>query len=148
MSDRLVPLPRTQFRAFVPVTTRWHDNDVYGHVNNVIYYAFFDTAVNQLLVEAGVLDPLANAVVGLVVETRCTYFASIAFPDEIEVGVRVAHLGRSSVRYVLGVFRKGESQTRALGAFTHVYVERATQTSVPIPEAVRAVLSRLTGEPE
>jgi acyl-CoA thioester hydrolase len=146
MSDRPKPLPRAHFAAFVPVTTRWHDNDVYGHVNNVIYYAFFDTAVNRLLMDAGVLDPQTSSVVGLVVETRCTYFASIAFPDEIEVGVRVASLGRSSVRYDLGIFRKGEAQTRALGEFTHVYVDRSNQKSVPIPENVRAVLARLTGE--
>lgn len=143
MTDRPTPLPRSHFATFVPMTTRWHDNDVYGHVNNVIYYAFFDTAVNQLLVDAGVLDPAANTTVGLVVETRCTYFASIAFPDEIEVGVRVAHLGRSSVRYDLGVFRKGEAQTRALGEFIHVYVERASQKSVPIPDNVRTVLAAL-----
>ena len=140
------PLPRAFFRAFVPVTTRWHDNDVYGHVNNVIYYAFFDTAVNQLLVEAGVLSPAASNVVGLVVETRCTYFASIAFPDAIEVGVRVENLGRSSVRYALGIFKSGDEITSALGEFTHVYVDRATQAATPIPDNVRAVLTKLTGE--
>lgn len=146
MGDKPAPLPRSHFFTFVPMTTRWHDNDVYGHVNNVIYYAFFDTAVNRLLVEAGILDPVANATVGLVVETRCTYFASIAFPDEIEVGVRVAHLGRSSVRYDLGVFRKGEAQTCALGEFTHVYVDRASQKSVPIPDTVRVVLVALADQ--
>lgn len=146
MSERPVPAARDIYRAFVPVTTRWHDNDVYGHVNNVIYYAFFDTAVNQLLVQAGVLDPVTNSTVGLVVETRCTYFASIAFPDEIEVGVRVAQLGRSSVRYDLGIFCKGEAQSRARGEFTHVYVDRASQKPVPIPDEFRAVLRTLSGE--
>ena len=149
MSARPTALPRSHFPAFVPVTTRWHDNDVYGHVNNVVYYAFFDTAVNRLLVDAGVLDPATSTVVGLVVQTRCTYFASIAFPDAIEVGVRVAHLGTSSVRYDLGVFRQGEGRgeetCRALGEFTHVYVDRATQKPVPIPEAFRAVLVNLGG---
>ena len=140
------PLPRAFFRGFVPLTTRGHDNDFYGHVNNVIYYAFFDTAVNQLLVEAGVLDPAASNVVGLVVETRCTYFASIAFPEAIEVGVRVENLGRSSVRYVLGIFRSGQATASAQGEFTHVYVDRATQTATPVPENVRAVLTKLTGE--
>ena len=143
MSERPTPLPHAHFAAFVPMTTRWHDNDVYGHVNNVIYYAFFDTAVNQLLVEAGVLDPAASNIIGLVVETRCTYFASIAFPDRIEAGVRVAQLGRSSVRYELGIFREGETQARAQGEFTHVYVDRATQKSTPIPDDVRAVLAKL-----
>ena len=146
MSERAKPVDRAAFRAFVPVTTRWHDNDVYGHVNNVVYYAFFDTAVNRLLVDAGVLDPATSPVVGLVVETRCTYFASIAFPDSIEIGVRVSHLGRSSVRYALGVFRAGEPQTCALGEFTHVYFDRATQKPVAIPDATRAVLAELAGE--
>ena len=146
MTGRPQPLPRTSFAAFVPVTTRWHDNDVYGHVNNVIYYAFFDTAVNLLLVDAGVLNPATSATVGLVVETRCTYFASIAFPEIIEVGVRVAHLGNSSVRYELGVFKRGEALASAQGEFTHVYVDRASQKSTAIPDAVRAVLAELTGD--
>jgi acyl-CoA thioester hydrolase len=145
--SRPQPRPRSHFRAFVPATTRWHDNDVYGHVNNVVYYAFFDTAVNQLLVEACVLDPATSTMVGLVVETRCTYFASIAFPDAIEIGVRVAHLGRSSVRYDLGVFRRGEENTCALGEFTHVYVDRTTQKPISIPDNVRAVLATLSGAP-
>lgn len=138
---------RNRFPALVPITTRWHDNDVYGHVNNVVYYAFFDTAVNRLLMDAGVLDPATSQTVGLVVETRCTYFASIAFPEAVEVGVRVAHLGRTSVTYELGIFAGGGDETRALGAFTHVYVDRATQKPVPIPDAVRAVLAGLAGDP-
>ncbi len=145
MTERPQPCARGHFPVFVPVTTRWHDNDVYGHVNNVIYYAFFDTAVNQLLVEAGVLDPASSTTIGLVVETRCTYFASLAFPDKIEVGVRVENLGRSSVRYVLGIFKQDGLMASAQGEFTHVYVSRATQKPVPIPEPVRAVLEKLTG---
>lgn len=146
MTEREKPHSRSHFRGFVPITTRWHDNDVYGHVNNVIYYAFFDTAVNQLLVEAGVLDPAASTTVGLVVETRCTYFASIAFPDAVEAAVRVAHLGRSSVRYQIGIFVKGDMTARAQGEFTHVYVDRATQKPVAIPDNVRAVLNKLAGD--
>ena len=145
MTERQKPHARDYFAAFVPVTTRWHDNDVYGHVNNVIYYGFFDTAVNQLLMEAGVLNPASSSTVGLVVETRCTYVASIAFPDRIEVGVRVENLGRSPVRYILGIFKQGRAAACAQGAFTHVYVDRATQKPVPVPDPVRAVLANLTG---
>jgi acyl-CoA thioester hydrolase len=133
-------LSRTAFRRFESVTTRWHDNDVFGHVNNVVYYAFFDTAVNSFLVRRGLLDVKASDVVGLVVETRCTYFESVAFPDAIEVGVAVDHLGSSSVRYRLGVFRAGGELAAAQGHFTHVYVERATGRPVPIPTAIRAAL--------
>jgi acyl-CoA thioester hydrolase len=145
MSEHIPPSARSAFQTFVPLDTRWMDNDVYGHVNNVAYYSFFDTAVNRLLVEAGVLDPVANDIVGLVVATSCTYHASIAFPDRIEVGVRVARIGRSSVRYHLAVFRAGAETAAADGAFTHVYVARATQTPVPIPERVRLILEGLSG---
>lgn len=134
---------RTCFAAFVPIATRWMDNDVYGHVNNVVYYSFFDTAVNGLLIEAGVLEPSRSEIVGLVVETRCTYFESVAFPDRLEIGVSVAHVGRSSVRYDLAVFQEGAALAAARGAFTHVYVDRATQKPVPIPEKVRAVFEKL-----
>ena len=134
---------RADYRRFVATTTRWHDNDVYGHVNNVIYYAFFDTAVNQILVEEGVLDPITSTVVGLVVETRCVYFESVTFPDRIDVGVAVVHIGRTSVQYRIGVFKDGGEQAAAEGSFTHVYVARATQRPVPIPNDLRAVLDRL-----
>lgn len=145
MAERPQLARRADYVAFVPISTRWHDNDVYGHINNVIYYSYFDTAVNQLLVEAGVLDPATNEIVGLVVETRCSYFAPIAFPDPIEVGVKVVHLGTSSVRYDVGIFRGDAEITSARGDFTHVYVERASGTSTPIPAAVRAVLEQLKG---
>ena len=111
---------RGDFACFVPITTRWMDNDVYGHVNHVVYYSFFDTAVNRLLVEAGVLDIAGSEAVGLVVQTSCTFFESIAFPGAIEVGVRVERIGRTSVTYALAVFAAGQEGAAALGAFTHV----------------------------
>ena len=135
---------RGDFKSLVPITLRWHDNDAYGHVNNVTYYAFFDTAVNQLLIEGGVLDIEANTIVGLVIETRCTYFASLTYPGTIEVGVRVAHIGRTSVRYSLSIFAEGIEDSAAMGEFTHVYVERASQKPTPVPDAVRALLQTLS----
>ena len=145
MTARTKPKRSTtdDYARFYSITTRWHDNDVYGHVNNVTYYAFFDTAVNGLMIEAGVLDPATSPVVGLVVETKCSYFASLTYPDRVEVGVAVAHLGRSSVRYRIGVFRAGENEAAAQGEFTHVYVDRATNRPVEIPAATRAVLGEM-----
>ena len=145
MSEQIRParLNRAAFRRFTPIQTRWHDNDVYGHVNNVVYYAWFDTAVNGLLIEAGLLDPATSETVGLVVETRCVYFASLKFPQVLEIGLRVAHLGKSSVRYSLGVFAQGADAAAAQGEFTHVYVARATQRPVAIPPATRAFLEGL-----
>jgi acyl-CoA thioester hydrolase len=116
------------------------DNDVYGHVNNVVYYSFFDTAVNGLLVDAGALDIHAGEVIGLVVETQCNYFAPIAFPQAVTAGVRVAQLGRSSVRYEIGLYAGDDARSAAAGHFVHVYVDRATRRPVPLPEALRAVL--------
>ena len=112
-SPRRGPEPRSAYAAFSPITTRWMDNDVYGHVNNVVYYSFFDSAVNGLLIAAGVLDIHAGAVIGLVVETQCNYFAPIAFPASVTAGVRVAQLGRSSVRYEIGLFRNDDAQACA-----------------------------------
>ncbi|MFC7662688.1 acyl-CoA thioesterase [Methylorubrum suomiense] len=125
------------------MATRWGDNDVYGHVNNVVYYAFFDTAVNGLLVEAGALDIAEGAVIGLVVETGCRYFAPVAFPDALTAGVRVARLGRTSVRYEIAIFAAGEDMAAAQGHFVHVYVDRRTRRPVPLPERLRAVLAGL-----
>jgi acyl-CoA thioester hydrolase len=119
------------------------DNDVYGHVNNVVYYSFFDTAVNQLLIEAGVLDPVRSPTIGLVVETQCRYFSPVAFPDEIRAGVRVAHIGRSSVRYEIGLFRAEDPLASAEGHFVHVYVNRRTHRPAVVPGDVRAVLESL-----
>jgi acyl-CoA thioester hydrolase len=142
-APKAAPPVRGDFRQFVPVTLRWHDNDAYGHVNNVTYYAFFDTAVNQLLIGAGALDIAASEIIGLVVETRCTYFASLTYPGMVEVGVRVAHIGRSSVRYDLAIFAEGAEMAAARGEFTHVYVERDSQRPCPIPEAHRRVMEGL-----
>ena len=125
------------------MTTRWKDNDVYGHLNNVVYYELFDTGVNALLVEAGLLDPATSPIIGLVVESSCQFFASVAFPDALEVGVTVEHLGRSSVRYVLSVFKAGAELASAQGRYTHVYVERASGRPTPIPERHRALMESL-----
>ncbi|MGU3539649.1 acyl-CoA thioesterase [Methylobacterium sp. A54F] len=127
--------------------TRWGDNDVYGHVNNVVYYAFFDTAVNGLLVEAGVLDIARGPVIGLVVETGCRYHAPVAFPDAVTAGVRVARLGRTSVRYEVGLFRGAEAEAAAEGHFVHVYVDRESRRPVPLPEPLRAALAGLVTGP-
>jgi acyl-CoA thioester hydrolase len=143
MTDRPQPTPRGDYRRFIAMPTRWGDNDAYGHVNNVVYYAFFDSAVNRHLIEAGVLDIAGSSVVGLVIETRCTFFTSMAFPDTVHVGLKVAHLGRSSVRYEIGLFRNDDTLASAVGQFVHVYVDRGSQRPVPIPEPVRAVLQAL-----
>ena len=135
--------PRNAFPHFLSLATRWMDNDVYGHVNNVQYYSYFDTAVNHYLIQSGWLDIQQGDVIGLVVETKCTYHASIAFPDELEIGLRVEHLGNSSVRYGIGVFRKGEQKAVAEGYFVHVYVDRARNTPVKLPENLRLVLTPL-----
>jgi acyl-CoA thioester hydrolase len=138
--SRRPPSIRAEYPHFQALETRWMDNDAYGHVNNVVYYAFFDTAVNRFLIDRGVLRIDASPVIGLVVETGCRYFAPIAFPDSVEVGVRVAHLGTSSVRYELAVFRPGEDAASAEGHFVHVYVDRATRTPTPLPAELRAAL--------
>jgi acyl-CoA thioester hydrolase len=129
---------------FLAITTRWMDNDVYGHINNVQYYSYFDTAVNRYLIDQGVLDIHRGGVIGLVVETHCNYYSSAAFPDDIEAGIRVAHLGRSSVRYEVGLFVEGREEAIAQGHFVHVYVDRESQKSIEIPVNLRSVLSILT----
>lgn len=144
MSDRPTRLNRSVFRLFRPITTRWMDNDAYGHVNNVHYYSYFDSAVNGWLVEKGLLTIAESPIIGLVVESGCTYFESAAFPDVLEAGIAVAHLGRSSVRYRIGIFKAGAEQAAAQGHFVHVYVDRNTQRPVEIPPETRSVLSELT----
>lgn len=134
---------REAFAHFAAITTRWMDNDVYGHLNNVVHYSLFDTAVNRLLIEADALDIHAGGVIGLVVHTQCHYFASLAFPQVVTAGIRVEQLGRSSVRYGLGLFGDDAPQAAAIGQFTHVYVDRATRRPVPLPERLRAVLEPL-----
>lgn len=145
MSERPPRRGRADFRIFRPIQTRWHDNDVYGHVNNVVYYSWFDTAVNGWLVENGFLDIGGSDTIGLVVETTCTYFESVAFPEAVEVGIAVERLGTSSVTYRLGIFRHGSNEAAAQGRFTHVYVERAGQRPVPIPPPLRAALEAMQG---
>src|SRR5262245_729342 len=114
---------RDSYRHFLKIPTRWMDNDVYGHVNNVTYYSYFDTVVNEYLIRAGVLDYERGETIGLVVETQCNYFESFAFPDVIDAGLRVTRLGSSSVRYEVGLFHEGEAQAAAQGHFVHVYVD-------------------------
>ena len=137
------PLPREAFQHFESITTRWMDNDVYGHVNNVVHYSFFDTAVNRMLIERGVLDIHGGSIIGLVVQTQCHYFDSIAFPQLVQAGVRVVHLGRSSVRYEVALYAQAADLSAARGEFTHVYVDRASRRPVPVPDALRAALEPL-----
>lgn len=138
------PEPRSAYPVFRTLTTRWMDNDAYGHVNNVVYYSWFDTAVNAWLVERGVLDIEHGQTIGLVIETQCNYFAPLAFPQNVEAGIRVARLGSSSVRYEVGLFAEGEDLTAARGHFIHVYVDRATRRPVPLPAPLKTVLETLT----
>jgi len=137
------PESRESYRAFRPITTRWMDNDQYGHVNNVVYYSWFDTAVNAHLIEQGVLDTEKGETIGLVIETQCQYFAPLSFPQTIEAGIRVAHIGSSSVRYEVGLFAQGEALTAAKGHFVHVYVDRMTRRPAQLPVALRSVLESL-----
>lgn len=137
------PEPRSAYRVFRPIGTRWMDNDAYGHVNNVIYYSWFDTAVNAYLIEQGVLDIAHGQAIGLVIETQCNYFAPLAFPQTVEAGIRVARLGNSSVRYEVGLFAQGEPLTAAKGHFVHVYVDRHSRRPEPLPEAFKFVLEKL-----
>ena len=144
MSDaRPKPERRNAYRHFQDITTRWMDNDPYGHVNNAVYYSYFDTAVNAYLIGQGALDIATSPVIGLVVETHCNYFSAIAFPDLVRAGLRVAHLGTSSVRYEIGLFRNDEYLASAQGHFVHVYVERAAGKPVPLPDKLQAVLKPL-----
>jgi acyl-CoA thioester hydrolase len=135
---------RDDYKLFRTIATRWMDNDVYGHVNNVVYYSFFDTAVNATLIEAGVLDPVAGEVIGLVVETGCRYAASLSFPGDVEAGIRVAKIGTSSVRYEVGLFDAKGDEAAAEGFFVHVYVDRDTRKPTPLPAPLRAFLQGLT----
>lgn len=136
-------LTRADYRYFLEIPTRWMDNDVYGHVNNVEYYSYFDTVVNRYLIEKGGLDYLNGGTVGFVVETRCSYRRSIAFPDVVEAGIRVARIGTSSVTYEVGLFKQGQEEICAFGHFVHVYVDRATNKSAPIPEKARTAMEAI-----
>jgi acyl-CoA thioester hydrolase len=141
--DRPTPLLVSAFAHFSDISTRWIDNDAYGHINNVVYYEFFDTVVNGYLVAQGALDITGGAVIGLVVETHCNYFRPIAFPDHVHAGLRVARLGSSSVRYEIGIFREREAAASAQGHFVHVYVNRASGRPVPLPDALKQALKPL-----
>ena len=144
MSDHLVPRGRDSYRHFTAITMRWADNDAYGHVNNTIYYAWFDSTVNQWLVDAGLLDIVNGDPIGLVAETGCRYFAPLSYPGTVEVGLAVERLGSSSVTYRLGVFGEGRTEPAAEGHFTHVMVDRDGRRPVALPVAWRAKLAALT----
>jgi len=137
------PTNKTDYKHFHTITTRWRDNDVYGHINNITYYSYFDTAVNHYLINKAGLDIHNAPIVGFVVNSQCNYLAPIAFPDAIEIGLRVNKIGNSSVTYGLAVFKKGETQASVYGSFVHVFVNRKEQKSVSIPEPIRKALEAL-----
>lgn len=143
MAERRVLRGRGYYRAWRPIATRWMDNDVYGHVNNVVYYSFFDTAVNAWLVEHGLLDIEKGSLIGLVVETGCTYARPVAFPEEVQAGIAVTNIGNSSVRYDIGLFLKGESKPAAEGFFVHVYVEREGRRPKALNDQWRKTLAKI-----
>jgi len=137
------PESRTAYKVFQKLATRWMDNDVYGHVNNVVYYSWFDTAVNGYLIEQGVLDMHHGQTIGLVIETQCNYFAPLAFPQAVQAGIRVAKLGNTSVRYEVGLFALDAPLTAAKGHFIHVYVDRHTRRPTALPDNLKRVLEQL-----
>jgi acyl-CoA thioester hydrolase len=140
---RLPPTRRADYRYFDPVTTRWHDNDVFGHVNNVVYHAWVDTSVNRFLISRGVLELGDADIAGVVAETQLRYLSEISYPDPVTVGIRVEHLGNSSVRYATAIFRGDDDAASAEGHFVHVYVTRKTMTPTPIPAAQRAAFQTI-----
>ncbi|NIB44949.1 acyl-CoA thioesterase [Pseudomaricurvus alkylphenolicus] len=139
-----MPTTRSDYGYFLPITTRWMDNDIYGHVNNVTYYSYFDTVANTYLIEEGKLDIHNGDTIGFVVNSQCTYHAAVTYPDKIQGALRVNRLGNSSVEYGIGIFREGETQAAAEGTFTHVFVDRDNQRPTPIPELLRAALEKLS----
>ncbi|MES0879450.1 acyl-CoA thioesterase [Roseibium sp. SCP14] len=143
-SERPIPLQRTDFKAFQDIPTRWMDVDIYGHVNNVQYLSFFDTAVNGWYVAQGLLDPVKSSEIFLVVETGCHYFAELKFPSIVSAGLKIEKLGTSSVVFRVGLFAGESSETAAHGRFVHVYVDRTSRRPIPIPDTKRLVLNRLT----
>ncbi len=144
--SKAAPPTRDDYKVFYPITTRWSDNDIYGHVNNVVYYAYFDTAANRYLIEEGGLDISDGTIVGYVVSSGCDYHAPITYPEAVEAGVRVDRLGNSSVQYGIAIFREGAEEAAAHGHFVHVFVERAVNRAVPIPQHLRAALERISIE--
>src|SRR5215471_19963147 len=143
MSERPQAEPRTAYPFFTRITTRWMDNDLYGHINNVVYYSFFDTAVNTYLIERGALDIHNGGVIGLVVETQCNFFAPLQYPNTVEAGVRVGRVGTSSVRYEIGLFADAAPTSAASGHFVHVYVERASRRPMSLSPALLKALAPL-----
>ena len=135
---------RKDFPHLAPVQTRWDDNDVYGHVNNVVYYAYFDTVINRYLIDQGGLEIHGGGAIGVCVESQCRYLKSLAFPEQLEAGLRVAKLGKSSVTYEIGIFADGSPDLCAIGSFVHVFVDPASRRPVPIPDRLRAALQRLS----
>ena len=135
--------PRSNYKYFLPIATRWMDNDTYGHVNNVVYYSYFDTIVNHFLIDRGGLDIHNSAVVGFVVASSCEYINPISFPDKIEVGLRVDNIGSSSVKYGVAIYKSGKDAPCAKGTFTHVFVDRLSGKSSPIPTGLRRTLELL-----
>lgn len=143
MSERAVAATRAAFRYFLPIQSRWMDNDAYGHVNNVVYYSWFDTVVNEYLIRNEALDIQAGRVIGLVVETQCSYFNELSFPERIDAGLSVARIGRSSVCYEIGLFAESAEKASAQGHFVHVYVDRDTRRAVDLPAPLRQALERI-----
>ena len=144
MSDKkTTPPARSDFVAFEEIHSRWMDNDAYGHINNVVYYSFFDTAVNRYLIERDALNILKSDVIGFVIETQCKYFSPIAYPDMIHVGLKVTHLGNSSAKYEVAIFKNDDDIASPSGSFVHVYVNRSTNKPTPIPQNVREILTGL-----
>jgi acyl-CoA thioester hydrolase len=136
-------MKRDDYRHFLPIQTRWNDNDVYGHVNNVVYYAYFDTVINEVLINKGGLDIHGGGVIGLCVESQCSYTAPAAYPEPLEAGMRIAKLGNSSVVYEIGIFKKDALESCAHGRFVHVFVDRATRRPVPLPASLRTALEAI-----
>lgn len=142
-AERAAPAPRESFAHFYDLETRWADNDIYGHVNNVVYYAYFDTVVNRYLIEEGGLRPGKDNVVGYVVNSSCDYFAPIEHPSVLQLGLKIARLGSKSVTWEVGVFLAGDDVSRATGRFTHAFVDREANKSAPLPEQIRSAIERL-----
>ncbi|HBC09440.1 MAG TPA: thioesterase [Rhodospirillaceae bacterium] len=143
MADATTPETRDAYPHVLAIQTRWMDNDIYGHVNNVTYYSYFDTVVNSYLIDAGGLDIHDGTVVGFAVETTCRFFKPVAFPEKLAAGLRVGKLGNSSVRYEIAIFKDGEDTAAAAGHFVHVFVDRRTDRPTPVPAAIRAALEKL-----
>ena len=148
MSKDQCPEVRRGYRYFIDITTRWMDNDAYGHVNNVTYYSYFDTAANRFLIEEGGLDFRESPVIGVAAESKCNFYTPLAYPEELEVGLRADRITRRSVRYGIAVFRKGQDEAAAAGYFVHVFVDRKSMEAVPIPEQIRSALERIEVSPD